>query len=194
MGIDPAVDFGSIAVAPSCDPTVFDFIDEDLHRLTDEGLVFCIRNGRLGAHQSVIAFLFKLFFDLSGHVVAGRSGFTGEFEGTDSVEFCGLDKLHQMIKFGISFAGETDDECSANGHIGDAGADFVEDFEVAVTIPRSFHAAKGVWVGMLERDVDVVADFFESGDGFDDFIGEAVRIKVEDSYPFDPIYFRQLVE
>ena len=72
---------------------------------------------------------------------------------------------------GFGFAGEAGDEGGAEGHVGDPGAELVQEgFDL---LARNFaaHGMQDVVVDVLQRHVDVLHDVTAVGERFDHFVG-----------------------
>ncbi len=89
-----------------------------------------------------------------------------------------------MIFFGL--AGEAGDEGRADGDAGDALAQLEHQLALVrrrdIPAHRRQHAVRGV----LERDVDVLADMRQFGDRVDHLVGEVGRVGVHEPHPAVP--------
>ena len=63
------------------------------------------------------------------------------------------------------FAGEADDEAGAEGDAGDGGADLLEGLEEDVCAGAALHGFEDGRGGVLEGDVEILADVVVRGDG-----------------------------
>ncbi len=75
-----------------------------------------------------------------------------------------VDKGEQTLELLLGFAGKTDDEGGAQGHVGDAPADPGEQGTDRGRIDAAVHHAKNRVVDMLQGDVEVLADLLLAGD------------------------------
>ena len=90
-----------------------------------------------------------------------------EGEAAEVIEACPVDEFEEFVEAGVGFAGETDDEGSAEDAAGEASSEVVDKPADFVFGMRSAHCFEDLWVYVLKGDVKVGEDFIGVGDGFD---------------------------
>ena len=91
--------------------------------------------------------------------------FVGVVEDAQPVELRLADELLQKLKVAERLAGESGDERGAQGDAGDGGANFFQSLEEDFGAAAALHALEDGGRGVLQGQVEVVADVVVSGDG-----------------------------
>src|SRR4051812_33225785 len=102
--------------------------------------------------------------------------FVGVVEDAEPVELCVSDELLQNVKVRGGLAGEADDKGGAEGDAGNGGADFLDGLEEDFGSGSALHALEDIGRGVLERNVEVLADVVVLRDCLKELAGNAVRV------------------
>ena len=177
--VDAAINVGGIGFAAGD----AGFLDEDLDGFAHVGFGDIAGDSLLQCHQLVPAGFLHLGQDLVGHLGATRAVLSRVAENTEAFELGLLDKLAELGDVGVGFAGEADDESSADRDARDAGADALDQVANVVAACLALHAAEHVVADVLERNVDVAGDLRALRDRADELIAPMRRMRVEQADP-----------
>ena len=118
----------------------------------------------------------------------------GVAEDAEPIEFGLLDEVFEDGDVVRGFAGETDDEGGAEGNAGDGFANLLQGLEEDVRTGAALHGFEHRGRGVLEGDVEIFADVVVLCDGFEELVGDAVGIGVEEAEPAEVGDSGELVE
>jgi hypothetical protein len=106
-------------------------------------------------------------------------------EDADSVEFGRANELDQLFEVLVALAGKSHDEGRANGDAGHALSNAADQSLIRVAIPAPPHASQHAAAGVLERDVEVLADVRALGHHAQQLVGDRGRVAIHEANPFD---------
>ena len=143
----------------------------------------------LELHDEVLAMYLHLFVDLVFHLRRHGPLFRGEREAAEVVEAAGLHEFREFFELFIGLAGEARHDRRANDHVRHSLPDLPDERLKGLSVTGAMHAAQDRLVRVLQRDVEVVADFRVGRHDVEQFIADAFGVTVEEADPFDALDF-----
>src|SRR5580704_7354599 len=195
--VDLAVNFGRHAFEARFPDEVGIFrrtFEQDLKALADALLQFARGNFLLDGHELIAAALNGLGVNFIFEMKTFRGVFVGIGENAHPIEFGGANEIAKLLEIGFGFAGEADDKRCANRDAGDDPANFFEHFEKCAGVRAALHAGEDAAAGVLERHVEIFGEARVRGDGFEQFVRDAIRVAIEESNPGKIFDLREALE
>ena len=148
----------------------------------------------LDAHQIMVPLLNDGLRQLPAHL-GGRGSLLPRIgEDPDPLKALFFDETPQRLILRIRFPGKTDDKRRTNHRLWDTGANFIQQDLDAGPVIRTPHTAQHSVMGMLERQIDILADFRLRRNRIDKFVGKKARIGVEEAQETDALHLAQFLE
>ena len=126
------------------------------------------------------------------HLRGGGPFLGGEGEDADALDTGLLEKFAQLIKFGLSLAGEPRDQTRAQHQTGDALAQRFEEPADVRARAAAVHALEDRIVDVLDGDVQILDDFGIVRDLVDELLVKLVHIQIVKPQPLDALDLREL--
>ena len=143
----------------------------------------------LELHDEVLAMYLHLFVDLVFHLRRHGPLFRGEREAAEVVEAAGLHEFRELFELFVGLAGEARHDRRANDHVRHSLPDLPDERLKGLSVTGAMHAAQDRLVRVLQRDVEVVADFRVGRHDVEQFIADAFGVTVQEADPFDALDF-----
>ena len=159
---DAAVDVGGV---PHRSGDAF-FFDQDAFGFAELGFVDLLGHFVDGRGKFAVTFLLGGVMDVVVHLVRAGPFFFGILEDTTAFKFEGLDELEEFLMIGVGFAGESGDEGSPDGEIGNAGSHSLEEIADIFSVGLAVHCVEHVVGNMLQGNVDIARDLGALGEWF----------------------------
>ena len=105
-----------------------------------------------------------------------------------------FNKIHELRKILLRFAGKADDKGGADGDARNAAAQLVEQLFNLSTRIRAVHAVKQTVAGMLQRNINIFANLFAFSEGSNELIIKVVRIEVHHANPLNALQLIQVTQ
>ena len=175
--------------------SLFAFAFGEHHQLAAHPLLLgALADRLLQLHQVALAGFDGALGDFGVERECARAFFVGVVEDAQPVESCLLDELLQKIKIRDGFAGKADDEGGAQSDAGNCCADFFQCLEEDLRAAAALHALQNRGRGVLQRQIEILADVVVPGDGVEQFAGDAVGVGVEEAQPAQAFDLGERVE
>ncbi len=161
--------------------------EEDFFDAADEGFVA----GEGVFAEDVDEYLVALFFDFGGDGVAqwlgGGTGAHAVFEEVGHVEADVFEVLAGELEVFFGFAGEADNDIGGNVDTGADFADAVDDAAEALDGVGSAHGFEDTVAPALDGEMEVLAEFGQSGVALDEVFAEADGVRGGEADALDAV-------
>ena len=107
----------------------------------------------------------------------------GVFEHAHPIELASLHEVAQLLEIAFGFAGEADDERRAQGYARNGDANAFEQLQKSVAVRAALHSRQDVAAGVLQRHVHILRQAGMSRQSIQQFLCDAIRIRVKESHP-----------
>ena len=100
-------------------------------------------------------------------------------------------ETHKLVKIRFGFAGKAEHDGCAENEPGSTAADIVRDFADVFRAAVAVHVAQHMCRDMLNRNVDIIADFRVAVHCVNKFFRDGVGIGIKHANPMQPLNFGQ---
>ena len=115
------------------------------------------------------------------------------YEASGVIKLRLADELEKMLEVGLGLAGKTDDEGRSHTHPRNQTPSPRQQSQIRVAISRTTHSTEHIRVRVLQRDVQIGAQFAVPAHVLQEAFAHVVRLKVHDPQPGEPGVGRQRV-
>ena len=103
-------------------------------------------------------------------------------------------EMHKLVKIRFGFAGEAEHDGCAENEPGSTAADIVRDFADVFRAAVAVHVAQHMCRDMLNRNVDIIADFRVAVHCVNKLFRDGVGIGIKHANPMQPLNFRSVFQ